>query len=233
MADNLGWSALDGRTWRYDEGGVRFFLLAGTEKAMLLDSGMQTHNARDLACELTDLPLMLAHTHCDIDHVGSDAQFDEVWVSPAELVHPQAPHDFTRVRPLWEGDVIDLGDRELEVIGLPGHTPGSLAFLDRGTGWLFSGDPIQRNGRIFCFGPMRSMAAYIVSLERLQARAGEITSIWPCHADCPVDTGAIDELIEGAKAVERGEVSYMMGEVHGIPIREYDVGASVLLCNAD
>ena len=232
MADKLGWTALDGRTWSYDEGGVRFFLLAGAEHAMLIDSGMRTHNARDLVRELVDLPLMLAPTHCDIDHVGSDAQFDEVWLSPAELVHPQAPHELDRVRPLWDSDVIDLGGRELEVIELPGHTPGSLAFLDRSTGWLFSGDPIQRDGRIFCFGPMRSMAAYIVSLERLQMRADEITAIWPCHASCPIDASAIGELIAGAKAVERGEVPYTMGEMHGTPIRQYDVGVSVLLCNA-
>lgn len=228
----IGWTALDERTWCYDEGGVRFFLVAGSERAALIDSGMRTHDARDLAGQLTSLPLMLVHTHCDIDHVGSDAQFDEIWVSPAELVHPQAPHDFARVRPLWDGDVIDLGGRELEVIGLPGHTPGSLAFLDRATGWLFSGDPIQRDGRIFCFGPMRSMAAYIHSLERLQTRITEITAIWPCHATCPIDTTTISELIEGAKAVERGKVNYTMGEVHGNPIREYDVGISVLLCDA-
>jgi glyoxylase-like metal-dependent hydrolase (beta-lactamase superfamily II) len=164
--------------------------------------------------------------------VASNDEFDEVWLSPCELVHPHAPHDSRRVRPLWDGEVVDLGDRELEVIALPGHTPGSIALLDRASGTLFSGDPIQRDGRIFMFGPMRSMAAYIHSLRRLQTRAEEITSIWPCHATCPVDVGAIGELIAGAEAVERGEVTYTMGEMHGTPIREYDVGISVLLCDA-
>ena len=55
----IGWSKIDERTWRYDEEGVRFFLLEGSQKALLVDSGMKTHNARDLAEELTDLPLML------------------------------------------------------------------------------------------------------------------------------------------------------------------------------
>ena len=228
-----GWTALDDRTWRYDEAGVRFFLVAGDERAALLDSGMQTHNARDLAAQVTDLPLLLVHTHCDMDHVGSDAQFEDVYLSLAELVHPQAPRDWQHIHPLWDGDVIDLGHRELEVIELPGHTPGSLAFLDRATGWLFSGDPIQRDGRIFMFGPMRSMPAYIHSMERLKMRAHEITAIWPCHATCPVDVQAIDELIEGAKAVEHGEVPYTTDDVHGNPVRAYDVGTSVLLCNAE
>ena len=35
-------------TWRIEEGGVRFFLLAGKECALLVDSGMMVHNARGL-----------------------------------------------------------------------------------------------------------------------------------------------------------------------------------------
>ena len=226
-----GWNAIDERTWFFDEGGVRFYLVAGEERAVLLDSGMRTRNARDLARQMCDLPLMLAHTHCDIDHVGSDAQFDEVWLSPAELVHPMAPREISRVRPLWDGDVIELGGRALEVIAIPGHTPGSLAFLDADAGMLFSGDPVQRDGRIFCFGNMRSLVAYVYGLERLQARAGEIRTVWPCHATCPVDADAIAELAAGARRVLAGEVDYTMGEVHGNVVREYDVGTAVLLCD--
>ena len=33
---------IDGQTYAFDEGGVRFFLLLGTEKALLIDSGMMT-----------------------------------------------------------------------------------------------------------------------------------------------------------------------------------------------
>ena len=230
---SFGWTQIDERTWRYDEQGVRFFLVAGSERAALIDSGMMTHDARELAAEVCDLPLLLLHTHCDIDHVGSDAEFDEVWLSPMELVHPQAPRYSPRVKPLWDGDIVELGGRTLEVIAMPGHTPGSLAFLDTEAGMLFSGDPIQRNGRIFMFGPLRSLAAYIHSLERLQARSDDIDTIWPCHADCPIDTSVIGELIEGARAVELGAVRHTMGEMHGKPIREYDVGVAVLLCDAE
>ena len=232
-APNVTVTTIDERTWCLDEGGVRFFLLAGDERALLVDSGMFTHDARDRAAQLVDLPLSLFNTHCDMDHVGSNEQFDEVWVSPMELVHPKAPHGWQHVRPVWDGDVIDLGNREFEAIALPGHTPGSMALLDRGTGMLFSGDPIQRDGRIFMFGPMRSMAAYIHSLRRLQTRAGEVRSIWPCHATCPVGVEVIAELIEGAEVVERGEVPFTMAEMHGTPIREYDVGVSTFLCDAE
>lgn len=230
---NESWVKIDERTWRYEDRGVRFFLLTGDSQALLLDSGMTTPNARELAEELTDLPLSLLNTHADRDHVAGNAAFERIYISPCELVHPQlSTLTSAQVNPVWDGDVIDLGNRELEAIALPGHTPGSMALLDRASGMLFSGDPIQRNGRIFMFGAMRSIPAYIHSLKRLRTRADQITSIWPCHADCPVDVGAIDELIAGAEAIERGEVAYSMAEMHGTPIREYDIGVSTLLCDA-
>lgn len=43
-------------------------------------------------------------------------------------------------RLLVDGDVIDLGNRVLEVIHTPGHSPGGIALWEAATGTLFSGD---------------------------------------------------------------------------------------------
>lgn len=41
-----------------------------------------------------------------------------------------------------DGDVIDLGDRQFEVIHTPGHSPGGIALWEKETGILFSGDVV-------------------------------------------------------------------------------------------
>ena len=41
------------------------------------------------------------------------------------------------------GETIDLGDRELRVLHVPGHSPGHLAVHDSRTGALFSGDCVR------------------------------------------------------------------------------------------
>jgi hypothetical protein len=46
-----------------------------------------------------------------------------------------------------------------------------------------------------------------------------------------VDVNTIDELIAGAEAIERGEASFTVDEVHGNPVRAYDGGPSILLCD--
>ena len=71
-------------SWRIEDSGVRFFLLTGTERALLIDSGMRIDNARDIAEELTDLPISLVNTHADRDHICSNEQFEEFYMHPAE-----------------------------------------------------------------------------------------------------------------------------------------------------
>lgn len=46
-------------TWRFEDDGVRFFLFCGTQKAALIDTGMNVPDARKLAADFTDLPIML------------------------------------------------------------------------------------------------------------------------------------------------------------------------------
>lgn len=43
-------------------------------------------------------------------------------------------------RILEDGDIVDLGNRQFEVIHTPGHSPGGIALFEKSTGILFSGD---------------------------------------------------------------------------------------------
>jgi glyoxylase-like metal-dependent hydrolase (beta-lactamase superfamily II) len=45
-------------------------------------------------------------------------------------------------RQLGDGEMIDLGNRQLEVLHLPGHSAGSIGLWESRTGTLFSGDTI-------------------------------------------------------------------------------------------
>ena len=217
-------------TWRIEDGGVRFFLLTGTEKALLIDSGMNVHNARDIAAGLTPLPVSLLNTHADRDHIGSNEQFPEFFMHPAEEPVYRRSGKSGTVIPVREGDVLDLGRRALKIIELPGHTPGSIAVLDVDNRVLISGDPIQAHGRIFMFGSHRNMEDYIRSLEHLETYLGQFDEIWPSHAALPVPPEAVRKLHDGAQAIVNGTVPGTASEMHGTPITEYDLGFCILLC---
>lgn len=216
-------------TWRIEDGGVRFFLLAGKEKALLIDSGMTVANAKEIAQSLTDLPLFLLNTHADRDHIACNDQFDQFYMHPDEEPVYRRSGKPGKILPVRQGDVIDLGERKLEIIELPGHTPGSIAVLDISSRVLISGDPIQRNGRIFMFGSHRNMNAYIESLERLEKRIEDFDEIWPSHADIPISTDTIGMLKEGAKEILAGKVQGQETEMHGHKIKAYDLGFCTIL----
>ena len=223
---------MDPNTWRVEDHGVRFFLLSGTERALLIDSGMQVHNARDIASALTPLPLSLLNTHADIDHIGSNAQFEAAYLHPAEEAHYRSAGMPGAILPIADGDVLDLGGRELRIVHLPGHTAGSVAVLDVQNRALISGDPVQEHGRIFMFGAHRNMNDYICSLEKLKGMSG-FDELWPSHADIPIKPDVIDRLLDGMHRIRNGEVHGRREAFHGRPITAYDLGFTTLLCDPE
>lgn len=218
-------------TWRIEEEGVRFFLLAGEKKALLIDSGRETHNAKEIAEGLVDLPIELLNTHGDIDHVGSNDEFDSFYMNPAEASNYYNTQKRTgTIIPVTDGDIIDLGGRELEIITLPGHTPGSIAVLDKNNRALISGDPVQ-DGNIFMFGVQREMHAYLLSLEKLMKLKDRFDTIYPSHGSFPVRPELIDSLHKEAKRILAGEAEGIAAEFRGMQIKKYDVGVAGFLCD--
>ena len=217
-------------TWAENDGAVRFFLLAGKEKALVIDTGMNAPDVRAAAAAHTDLPLLLLNTHSDRDHISSNGQFEELYMHPSEAaIYRNVLCGKGRLLPVFDGDTVDLGDRILEIVHLPGHTPGSVTALDRKNRCLVGGDPIQEDGEIFMFGMHRDMDAYIASLRRLEKRS-DFDFVYPSHAKEKVDRSVIPALIEGAEAILAGRVRGEEREMFGKTVVVYDVGVSRFLC---
>ena len=219
-------------SWRIEDSGVRFFLLTGTERALLIDSGRNVSNAREIAEALTELPISLLNTHADADHVAGNGRFEAFYMHPAEEPNYRRGDRQGTILPVVEGDTLDLVERGLEVIHLPGHTPGSIALLDVTNRILISGDPIQ-DGRIFMFGYYRNMEAYIKSLEHLQQWKGRFDEIWPSHGSIPVSPDLVDKLREGAQRVLNGEFQGQTEEIFGKRIQAFNLGFATFLCDED
>ena len=218
------------QTWSQMDGGVRIFLLTGKTRALVIDTGISGLDIRSMAAAVTDLPLELLNTHADRDHIAGNAQFSSCYMHPSEpAFYRNAQQGKGGVVPVFEGDVIDLGGRELEIVHLPGHTPGSVTVLDRRNRCLIGGDPIQEDGEIYMFGPQREMAAYIASLKRVSRRT-DFDLIYPSHAKERVGRAAIAALIDGAGRILSGEIVGKRTERYGKMIRVCDAGVSRFLC---
>jgi hydroxyacylglutathione hydrolase len=149
------------------------YLLFGADKVLLLDTGAgRTSVARAVkgiidkwlaARRLRSIQLIVAHTHAHGDHISGDNQFrslpNTVLVSP-DLKSVQSFFGFKR----WADEIVwfDLGKRVLDVIPIPGHEATSIAFYDRQTAILFTGDTLYP-GRLYIDERMQ----YVRSIRRL------------------------------------------------------------------
>lgn len=87
---------------------------------------------------------------------------------------------FTPDARVQEGAAIDLGGLSLEVLSVPGHTPDSIALLDRAKGRLFTGDTYYK-GPIWLFAPETDLAAYEASIARLAGLAPSLKAVHGAH----------------------------------------------------
>lgn len=68
-------------TWVINEAGMTaMFLLKGTERALLIDTGVGMTDLKKLISWLTPLPYDVVLTHGHPDHIGGAAQFEEVYI---------------------------------------------------------------------------------------------------------------------------------------------------------
>ena len=191
------------------------YLLLGRDRALLLDTGLGVGDLRREVEALTDRPVTVALTHVHWDHIGGCGQFAAPAVHAAEadwLRHfplpeaavrrqlcakaPLFPAGFSpenhRVfsgepgRVLRDGDIIDLGGRQVQVLHTPGHSPGHCCYYEAVRGRLYAGDLLYR-GCLDAFYPTTSPEDFLSSLERIAALP--LREILPGHhaLNCPPD----------------------------------------------
>lgn len=200
---------LAGDVFALSQGGhVRCFLLVGQERALLVDTCFGG-DLRAVVAELTDKPVTLVSTHSDGDHTGGDEDFPSHYIHAAELPRYRALNP-DRAAPIHikEGFVFDFAPFRLEVVHLPGHTPGSIALLERRRRFLISGDNLA-TVPVYLFGGGRDVPLYRKSLDKLKSYAAAFDVIYPSHGSLPLFPERIDETIAAMDAIlaGQGEVS--------------------------
>lgn len=200
------------------------YLVTGTERAALLDTGCGFGDLRAVVDELTDLPVIVLVTHGHVDHAMGSAQFEEVYMN-LDDAYIYAEHgkrsyrmaglesfpcraeytasDYIETAPLSHyhdmrgGSCFALGGVTIRIYDCPGHTRGSVVMLLEEDRILLTGDAC--NEATFMFEDYStSIAEYRASLQRLQPQiAGRYDRVLTSHhrGEVPVN------IVEGVIAV--------------------------------
>ncbi len=101
------------------------FLVEGTDKALLIDTGTKIKGLDTIVSHITKKPLMVVITHAHGDHAGNINYFPEIWMHPADTVILRKGYT-GKIHFVKDGDIFDLGGTQIEVSHMPAHTPGSI-----------------------------------------------------------------------------------------------------------
>ena len=102
-----------------------------------------------------------------------------------------------------DGDQIDLGGRQLEVLHVPGHTPDAIALIDRAAGLMWTGDSYY-SGPIWLFAPETDLDAYAKSLQRLIVNAKGLKALLPAHNTPWVSPNVLPRVAQGLQIMLSG-----------------------------
>ena len=144
-------------------------------------------------CSLSGSLQMIITTHSHHDHIGA---LEEV-KSRSEAVTACGTDDEDDIAvemdlTLDDGDVAEFEGFDLEVIGLPGHTPGSIGLVYRdpqGPVRIFTGDALFPGGVGKTNSPEAFQQAYTSVVERIFDRFADDTVVHPGHGK-PTTLGA-------------------------------------------
>jgi len=220
---------------RQSEGTIGY-LIVGSKRAILFDTGMGIGDLNKLTSQLTKLPIVVLNSHTHNDHVGDNWQFSTVYsmdtdfsrqsakgsssdaqaeIQPSELCgdlptgfdpKTYATRPWKIAKYIHDGETIDLGGRSLQVIATPGHTPDAICLFDSVNGLLFTGDTYYP-GTIWLYRPETDLAAYDASVRRLVALAPQVKIVLGAH-DFPIASPSVlPALLADFEAVRAGKIA--------------------------
>ena len=222
--------------------GACWYIVTGDERAMVIDTSYGYGNTRELVeLLIPGVPYEVAITHFHSDHVGGSFDFEgvtNVYLSELDaamkprmtqearlgdkthvVLEDIAPYsetfEFTIVK---DGDTFDLGNYEIEVLIMSGHTMGSCMYLLKGDRILLSGDTLCPTPGV-SMDTASTIETYYHELQRIQQREDEWDKLLTSHIGCNTSPKKIlGYLIHGCEwimenypenvAKEAGEILY-------------------------
>lgn len=175
-----------------------------SKQCAIIDPGMTLPEERQAIADFIESNhLTITHvinTHLHIDHVaGNDwlakTYGAEIYANEGDLpigrqIRKQAevfglPYglvsDVTEIHNLKEGDIVEIGEGRLEVLQVPGHSPGSIVLYDREDGFVVGGDVLFAGsiGRTDLYGG--SMPQLIDGIRKKLLTLPPSTIVYPGH----------------------------------------------------
>lgn len=183
--------------------------------------GISELEARQLTRPVSNSQLM--STYLD-DCIRMGVPLPEKFVSARYTIQSPEPQFY-----LNDGDIIDLGGRCLTVFATPGHTRGSMSFLDDRTGCFFCGDFLY-DGTLYAHFEDSDLDAYMESLEKVLKIETRITRLCVGHNQPVIPPQFARAALRAFEKIASGALDGQAVKEFQVPVDVYqDQGITILL----
>lgn len=209
--------------------GVYAYLVEGENRACLLDTGNGYGNIKEYISNLTRKETFVILTHGHLDHASGASLFNEVYmnendidlfrvhISPEyrqkqneneELVKSIPIEDYipameSNPRPLLDGDRFDLGGIHLQIVSVPGHTPGMSCVLIEEEKTMLFGDACGLFTLLF-EKYSSNVSEYKENLKYLKTFESKYDYVLRNHGVGYSDKSLLDNVIECCESILNG-----------------------------
>jgi hydroxyacylglutathione hydrolase len=211
------------------------YLVEGKKKALLIDAASGQEGLAEVVKDLVgSKEVLLALTHGHGDHSGGVKFYSDVYIHPADSASLKK---FTSVKKHYieEGYVFNLGGQELEVISIPGHTPGSITFFNRKGRYMMTGDGIGSTS-VWAHLSNDPLTVFLASCKKLETYKNVIDAIYVGHHEQEViklTPEYISDMRKAAEGVLNGTIESKPWEMRGRKAAQADYGIAKLIFNPD
>ncbi len=189
----------------YSPFAVNTYLLTDKTKECIIvdagcyDSGECKHLQNFIETERL-IPVKLIHTHCHLDHIFGNKFIGDTYQIPnlasvhetfnhenaPQVAHMygvemQTPHPLTGY--LKEGETLTFGESELEILHVPGHSPGSLVYYQKEDKVAIVGDTLFKGSIGRTDLPGGNYESLIAHIQNKLLTLPDDTKIYPGHGE--------------------------------------------------
>lgn len=211
------------------------YLILGSEKALLFDTGMGLDSIQDVVKQLTSLPVTVVNSHTHYDHIGGNADFDTIYGVDTAYTHNNLmgwPHEKVRqevsTRALCATTLphADTSNYHIRPYQLSGYVKDGM-ILDLGgrsievmiipghtpdgvalldrQAGLLWTGDSYYKGPLWLFFPGTDLDAYEHSINRLAALVPDLKHLLPAHNYPLVDPDQLTAVRDGLQLVRSGK----------------------------
>ncbi|MBD5448855.1 MAG: MBL fold metallo-hydrolase [Lachnospiraceae bacterium] len=141
-----------------EDNGVYCTLIKGSELAVLIDTGYGKRDLKTFVEENISTPYIVINSHGHPDHIGGNYRFETVYALKEEwdlIRHfEEKDHKPYNLKEIETEQRISLGNLNIDVVPLTGHTKGSVGFIIPEEKILIAGDALNECLWLFNYGSL-------------------------------------------------------------------------------